>query len=88
MLYAGRWYVADFTDLSFAYDVAPFPYYEEPSQAVCAMPATPMVINKKASNPDAVWEFVSFTAENRDRRSGWKVRAMRYPQLTGWMRSC
>ena len=60
MLYAGRWYVADFTDLSFAYDVAPFPYYEEPSQAVCAMPATPMVINKKASNPDAVWEFVSF----------------------------
>lgn len=60
MLYAGRWYVADFTDLSFEYDVVPFPYYEEPSQAICAMPATPMVINKKSENPDAVWEFVSF----------------------------
>ncbi|QJU13017.1 extracellular solute-binding protein [Blautia pseudococcoides] len=60
MLYAGRWYVADFTDLSFTYDVVPFPYYEEPSQAVCAMPATPLVINKKTADPDAVWEFVSF----------------------------
>lgn len=60
MLYAGRWYVADFSDLSFTYDVAPFPYYEEESQTMCAMPATPMVINKKTANPDAVWEFVSY----------------------------
>lgn len=60
MLYAGRWYVADFKELSFKYDVAPFPYYEEESQSMCAMPATPMVINKNTKNPDAVWEFVSF----------------------------
>ena len=60
MLYAGRWFVADFTDLSFTYDVIPFPYYDDPSQQMCAMPATPMVINKNTKNPDAVWEFVSY----------------------------
>lgn len=60
MLYAGRWYVADFTDLSFTYDVVPFPYYEDPAEKMCAMPATPMVINKNTKNADAVWEFVSF----------------------------
>ena len=60
MLYAGRWYVADFTELSFKYDVVPFPYYEKPEQQMCAMPATPMVINKNTKNADAVWEFVSF----------------------------
>lgn len=60
MLYAGRWFVADFTDLSFTYDVAPFPYYDDPSQQMAAMPATPMVINKDTKNPDAVWEFVSY----------------------------
>ncbi len=60
MLYAGRWFVADFTDLGFTYDVAPFPYFEDPSQLMPAMPATPMVINKNTKNPDAVWEFVSF----------------------------
>lgn len=60
MLYAGRWFVADFTDLSFKYDVIPFPYYDDPSQQMCAMPATPMVINKNTKNADAVWEFVSF----------------------------
>lgn len=60
LLYAGRWYVADFTELSFTYDVVPFPYYEEPAQQMCAMPATPMVINKNTENADAVWEFVSF----------------------------
>lgn len=60
MLYAGRWFVADFTDLSFTYDVAPFPYYDDPSQQMPAMPATPMVINKNTKNPDAVWEFVSY----------------------------
>lgn len=60
MLYAGRWYVADFTDLSFTYDVVPFPYYEDASQTMCAMPATPLVINKNTENPDAVWEFVSY----------------------------
>lgn len=60
MLYAGRWYVADFTELSFKYDVVPFPYYDNPEQQMCAMPATPMVINKNTKNADAVWEFVSF----------------------------
>lgn len=60
MLYAGRWYVADFKDLSFQYDVAPFPYYQEPSQSLATMPATPMVIHKNTAHPDAVWEFVSY----------------------------
>ena len=60
MLYAGRWFVADFTDLDFTYDVAPFPYYDDPSQQMPAMPATPMVINKNTKNPEAVWEFVSY----------------------------
>lgn len=60
MLYAGRWFVADFTDLSFTYDVVPFPYFDDPSQQMPAMPATPMVINKNTENPDAVWEFVSY----------------------------
>lgn len=60
MLYAGRWYVADFTELGFKYDVIPFPYYDNPQQQMCAMPATPMVINKNTKHADAVWEFVSF----------------------------
>lgn len=60
MLYAGRWFVSDFKDIGFTYDVAPFPYYEEPTQAIAAMPATPMVINKATKNADAVWEFVSY----------------------------
>ncbi len=70
LLYAGRWYVADFTELNFEYDVVPFPYYENPEQQMCAMPATPMVINKNTKNADAVWEFVSFYCGEK----GQKVR--------------
>lgn len=60
LLYAGRWFVSDFQDLTFQYDVVPFPYYEKPEEAISAMPATPLVINKKTASPDAVWEFVSY----------------------------
>lgn len=60
MLYAGRWFVSDFKELSFQYDVVPFPYYEQPEEEISAMPASPLVINKKTTNPDAAWEFVSY----------------------------
>lgn len=60
MLYAGRWFVPDFKEIGFTYDVVPFPYYKEPSQAISGMPATPMVINKETAHPDEVWEFVSY----------------------------
>lgn len=59
-VYAGRWSVPGFEDVSFTYDVVQFPYYEEPSQAICSMPATPMVMNAATANPDNVWEFISF----------------------------
>lgn len=59
-VYAGRWSVPGYEDVPFTYDVVQFPYYEEPSQAICAMPATPMVMNAATTNPDNVWEFISF----------------------------
>lgn len=59
-VYAGRWSVPGFENVSFDYDVVQFPYYQEPSQATCSMPATPMVMNVASAYPDNVWEFISF----------------------------
>lgn len=60
MVYNGRWSVPGYAEADFTFNVALFPYYKEPSDAISAMPATPMVMNAKTKNPDNVWEFISF----------------------------
>lgn len=60
MVYAGRWSVPAFSEADFTFDVATFPYYKEESNAISAMPATPMVMNAGTENADAVWEFMAF----------------------------
>ena len=60
MVYGGRWCVAGYAEVDFTYNVALFPYYKTPADAVAAMPATPMVMNAGTKNPDNVWEFISF----------------------------
>lgn len=83
LLYAGRWYVPDFKELKFTYDVIPFPYYETASQQHSSMPATPLVINKKAANPDAVWEFVSFYCNGSGQRLRMEGAGNAVPTIAG-----
>lgn len=60
MIYAGRWFVPDFVDIGFTWDVVPFPYYQQPGDLIAPVPSTPMVINAASQNPDNTWEFISF----------------------------
>lgn len=83
MLYAGRWFVADFTDLSFTYDVVPFPYYQSPEEVLSAMPSSPMVINKKTENPEAVWEFISFYCGEEGQRLRMEGQGNAVPTIEG-----
>ncbi len=83
LLYAGRWFVADFTDLSFTYDVVPFPYYETPDQVISAMPSSPMVINKNTENPEAVWEFISFYCGEEGQRIRMEGQGNAVPTIDG-----
>lgn len=83
MLYAGRWYVPDFKTLKFKYDIIPFPYYKTPDQQHSSMPATPMVINKNAANPDAVWEFISFYCNGSGQRLRMEGAGNAVPTIKG-----
>lgn len=60
LIYAGRWFVPTFKDIDINWDVVPFPGIEKSSDAISPMPSTPLVINKDAKHPDAVWQFMSF----------------------------
>ena len=83
MLYAGRWFVADFTDLSFTYDVVPFPYYQTTDEVLSAMPSSPMVINKNTENPEAVWEFISFYCGEEGQRIRMEGQGNAVPTIAG-----
>lgn len=83
MVYSGRWSVAEYTDLDFTYDVALFPYYKEPKDAVSSMPATPMVMNTKAENPDNVWEFIAFYCGEKGQRIRMEGQGNAVPTIDG-----
>lgn len=83
MVYSGRWSVAEYTDLPFTYDIAFFPYYENPEDTVSAMPATPMVMNAKTANPDNVWEFMSFYCGEEGQRIRMEGQGNAVPTVPG-----
>ena len=83
MVYNGRWAVPTYEEASFEYDVVNFPYYEEPSQAVAAMPATPMVISVNCENPDNAWEFVSFYCGAEGQRLRMEGQGNAVPTIDG-----
>ena len=83
MVYNGRWSVPTYAEAPFTYDIVPFPYYEEPSQAVSAMPATPMVISVNCKNPDNAWEFVSFYCGAEGQRLRMEGQGNAVPTIKG-----
>lgn len=60
LVFAGRWFVPDFSELTLKWDVIPFPYYEKPGDEIAPTPSLPLVINADSENPEATWQFVSF----------------------------
>ena len=83
MVYNGRWSVPDYNEAEFTYDVCLFPYYEEPSQAVSAMPATPMVMNINSPNPDNAWEFISYYCGAEGQRIRMEGQGNAVPTIDG-----
>lgn len=83
MVYNGRWSVPTYNEVPFTYDVVGFPYYEEPSQAVAAMPATPMVMNSGTKHPDNAWEFISFYCGAEGQRLRMEGQGNAVPTIAG-----
>jgi multiple sugar transport system substrate-binding protein len=54
----GHWVVPEYSQLSFAWDVAPLP--EGPVQRATSVNSAGFVISANSVNPDAAWEFIKY----------------------------